>query len=142
MTCARLAIVRTVICALAALALAAPARGQSNYQYRIDATNTPAPIEAGSFAMGTARSHSGHTIAATSRYLLRDGKPWLPVMAEFHFARYPHEQWDDALLAIKAGGVTVVSSYVFWVQHEEVEGQFDWTGQRDLRAFVERCAAH
>jgi len=23
--------------------------------------------------------------------------------------------------------------------HEEIEGQFDWTGQRDLRHFVELC---
>jgi beta-galactosidase len=40
---------------------------------------------------------------------------------------------------MKAGGVQVVSTYIFWIHHEEIEGQFDWTGQRDLRHFVELC---
>ena len=31
------------------------------------------------------------------------------------------------------------AGYVFWIHHEEVEGRFDWSGRRSLRAFVERC---
>lgn len=38
---------------------------------------------------------------------------------------------------MKAGGVETVSTYAFWLHHEEVEGEYDFTGQRDLRAFVE-----
>jgi hypothetical protein len=43
---------------------------------------------------------------------------------------------------MKAGGVTIVSTYVFWIHHEEVEGQFDWSGRRDLRRFVQLAGRH
>ena len=31
---------------------------------------------------------------------------------------------------MKAGGIDIVSTYVFWIHHEEIEGQFDWTERR------------
>ena len=84
-------------------------------------------------------SPAGHRISVDSRSLSLDGKPWLPVMGEFHFARYPEKYWQEELLKMKAGGVQVVATYIFWIHHEEIEGQFDWSGQRDLRHFVELC---
>jgi len=39
--------------------------------------------------MGAARRPDGQALAADSRSLLRNGQPWLPVMGEFHYARYP-----------------------------------------------------
>ena len=98
----------------------------------------PQPL---SFSAG-GRSPDGHTLSVNSHYLMRDGKPWFPVMGEFHFSRYPESQWEAEILKMKAGGIQVVSTYIFWIHHEEVEGQFDWTGQRDLHRFVELCAKH
>ena len=63
-------------------------------------------------------------------------------MGEFHYARYPASEWEREILKMKAGGVDIVATYVFWIHHEEVEGQFDWSGQRDLRRFVELCGRH
>jgi len=60
-------------------------------------------------------------------------------MGEFHFSRYPENEWRGELLKMKAGGVDIVATYVFWIHHEEIEGTFDWSGQRDLRRFVELC---
>jgi len=97
----------------------------------------PAPFDG-----GTAISPSGRLLGLNDRYLTLDGKPWLPVMGEFHFSRYPREQWEEELLKMKASGVNIVSTYVFWIHHEEVQGQFDWTGQRDLRAFAKLCSRH
>ncbi|HEY3706695.1 MAG TPA: beta-galactosidase [Terracidiphilus sp.] len=91
---------------------------------------------------GTAKSPSGSTLAVNSRYLLRDGKPWLPVVGEFHFSRYPESLWEEEILKMKAAGINVVATYVFWIHHEEIEGQFDWQGRRDLRRFVQLCARH
>jgi hypothetical protein len=85
-------------------------------------------------------SPSGRQLSVNSRYLTLDGKPWLPVMGEFHYARFPEEYWQEELLKMKAGGVQVVATYIFWIHHEEIEGQFDWAGQRDLHRFVELCA--
>jgi len=78
----------------------------------------------------------GERIDANSQYLTRGGKPWTPVMGEFHFSRYAREGWYDELCKMKAGGITVVSVYAFWIHHEEIEGQFDFTGSKDLRSFV------
>ncbi|HEX6773220.1 MAG TPA: beta-galactosidase, partial [Acidobacteriaceae bacterium] len=89
---------------------------------------------------GTATNPSGRTIGVNSRYLLLDGKPWLPVMGEFHYSRVPESEWETELLKMKAAGVQIVSTYIFWIHQEEVQGQFDWTGQRDLRHFVQLCA--
>ena len=80
-------------------------------------------------------------IEATSRWLERAGRPFLPVMAEFHYPRCPPNDWAEEIAALKAGGITVVASYVFWLLHEEYRGCPDFTGQRDLRRFVQLCGA-
>ncbi|MDF2937559.1 MAG: glycoside hydrolase family 35 [Paenibacillaceae bacterium] len=80
--------------------------------------------------------------AVNTQYLLKDGAPWMPIMGEFHYSRYPEGQWEESIRKIIAGGVTVLSTYVFWIHHEEVQGEFDWSGQRNLRRFVELCAEH
>jgi beta-galactosidase len=101
------------------------------------------PVPASSLLpMGTATNPEGHSVTVNSLYLMRDGKPWLPVMGEFHFSRYPHEYWEEELLKMKAAGVQIVSTYIIWIHHEEVQGQFDWSGDRDLHEFVRLCGKH
>lgn len=90
--------------------------------------------------MGTSTSPTGHTLAVNSQYLTLDGKPWLPVMGEYHFARSPEKTWDDELRKMKAAGVDIVSSYVLWNYHEAEPGKFDWSGDRNLRQFVQSAA--
>lgn len=81
-------------------------------------------------------------IEVSSRYLTRGGRPWFPVSGEFHFSRYPAHQWEEELLKMKAGGITVVAAYVIWIHHEETEGRIRFDGDRDLRRFAELCARH
>ena len=76
----------------------------------IDARATPPAVETGFFRMGTATSPTGHTIGATSRYLTRDSRPWLPVMGEFHFARYPEQFWSEEIAKMKADGLQIVAA--------------------------------
>lgn len=102
------------------------------------ASAAPRPLP---FRLG-GTSPDGHTLSANQRYLTRDGLPWFPVMGEFHYSRYPASDWEQEILKMKAGGIQVISTYVFWIHHEEIEGQFDWSGQRDLRRFVQLCARH
>ena len=40
---------------------------------------------------------------------------------------------------MKAGGIDIVASCVIWIHHEEKQGEFDWSGQRSLRDFVQLC---
>ncbi|NUR71040.1 MAG: glycosyl hydrolase family 35 [Hamadaea sp.] len=82
----------------------------------------------------------GGRIAVTSRYLTRDGRPWLPATGEFHFSRYRRDRWREDLLKLRAGGLTGVSSYLFWLHHEETEGELSFAGDLDVRHFAELCA--
>ena len=100
---------------------------------------TPPPAETGYFKFGTATNPAGHKISLNSRSLLFDGQPVFPVMGEMHYSRVPQAEWRDELLKMKAGGVDIVATYVFWIHHEEIEGQFDWSGQRDLKKFLQTC---
>jgi beta-galactosidase len=92
--------------------------------------------------LGDNRTPDGRTLTVNSQYLMRDGTPWIPVMGEFHFTRYPEAYWEEEILKMKASGVQVVATYIIWIHHEEIEGQFDWTGRRDLRKFAQLCAKH
>ena len=76
----------------------------------------------------------------TANYLTRDGAPWLPVMGEFHFSRYPHRYWREELEKMKAGGVEIVSTYIFWNHHEEHPGLLRWDGDRDIHFFLRCCS--
>ena len=100
---------------------------------------SPASAWTNDFELGSSVNPGGHELSVDSRSLRLDGKPWLPVMGEFHYSRYPESEWRDELLKMKAGGIDIVATYIFWIHHEEVEGQFDWSGRRDLRRFVQLC---
>jgi beta-galactosidase len=99
----------------------------------------PQPPEAAGFNMGESRRPDGATLTLDSSNLRLNGKPWTPVMGEFHYSRYPANEWREELLKMKGGGVDIVATYVFWIHHEEVEGQFDWSERRSLRHFIELC---
>lgn len=74
----------------------------------------------------------------TPNYLTKNSQPWFPVMGEIHYSRYPEKYWSEAISKMKAGGVDVISTYVFWLHHEEIEGEYDFTGSRNLREFIKR----
>ena len=79
-------------------------------------------------------------IRVNSRFIEIDGKPVLPVMGEFHFSRYPCKSWETELLKMKACGINIISTYFFWIHHEEDEGIFNFGGDRDLKTFIEFCS--
>jgi beta-galactosidase len=107
--------------------------------YKIDITKVRTEVKRGHLDLG-GRSIKGDTIGVNSFYIERNGKPFIPVIGEFHFSRYPHQYWDEQLKKMKAGGITVVATYVFWNMHEFKEGKFDWTGDLNVRHFTELCA--
>lgn len=76
-------------------------------------------------------------ISVTSRWVERDGRPFIPVGGELHYSRVPREQWAASLERMRAGGVTVVTTYCIWNHHEQPDGSLSFEGRLDLRAFVE-----
>lgn len=113
---------------------------QAQTIYSIDASNTKSSeIKSGYFHMGTNTNAQGNSILVNNRYLTINGKPEIPVMGELQYSRMPKERWTDEILKMKAGGVNIIATYSFWNHHEEIEGQFDWSGNKDLRSFVKLC---
>lgn len=84
----------------------------------------------------------GEKIDVTSLYFERGGKPWVGVMGEYHFSRDNRENWEKELCKMKAGGIGIVATYLFWIYHEEIEDEFNFEGDNDVRAFVELCRKH
>ncbi|MBK8857993.1 MAG: beta-galactosidase [Opitutaceae bacterium] len=101
---------------------------------------TPLPSPAVTFKTGTIRAPDGSTLALDSRSLLLNGRRWTPVMGEFHYARYPAAKWRGELAKMKAGGIDIVATYVFWIHHEETEGAWNWSGDRNLHDFITAAA--
>ncbi|MEU4446981.1 beta-galactosidase [Actinosynnema sp. NPDC050801] len=99
----------------------------------------PSPPLVGHLPMGSAPGDA-RPVRVDSRALSRDERPWLPVMGEFHFSRFPESLWRRELSLMKAGGIDVVATYLFWNHHEEVRGQRRFDGNRDVRRFVRLCA--
>ncbi len=127
---------------LAGLFPATALRAEVGTPIRIDASGPVGDPGPAVYDEGSASSPTNGTLGINNRYLTLNGKPWLPTMGEFHFSRYPRDQWETEILKMKASGVNIVAAYVIWIHHEEIEGQSDWTGQRDLRAFAQICAKH
>ena len=73
------------------------------------------------------------------KYLMKNDKPWFPIMGEMHYSRYPNQYWEESIEKMKAGGVDVLSTYILWIHHEEIEGEYDFSGNKNLKAFVETC---
>lgn len=71
--------------------------------------------------------------------LMADGQRVVPAMGEVHYSRIPTDEWEAEIRKMKAGGITIIATYVFWNHIEEQEGVFRWDGQRNLRHFIEIC---
>lgn len=99
------------------------------------------PVHSEHLEMG-GTAPDGGTIDVNNFYITRNGKPVIPVMGEFHYSRYPAEQWEQEIMKMKAGGVNIIPSYIFWSIHEPNEGEWHWDGNRDLRRFIELCKKH
>ncbi len=81
----------------------------------------------------------GASVTWDAHSLLIDGHRVCPVMGEIHYSRVPADEWAAEVRKMREGGVTLIATYVFWNHIEELENQFDWSGQRDLRRFLEVC---
>ena len=75
-------------------------------------------------------------ITYNKKHYLKDGKPWFPIMGEYQYSRQNKDFWKDGIAKMKACGVDVVASYVFWLHHEEIEGEFKFDGNHSLRDFL------
>ncbi len=72
---------------------------------------------------------------------IRDGRPYQLISGAIHFQRIPRAYWKDRLQKARAMGLNTVETYVFWNLVELREGEFDFTGNNDIGAFVREAAS-
>ena len=89
-----------------------------------------------------AGQESGQSFKAGKETFLLNGEPFVVKAAELHYPRIPGEYWEHRIEMSKALGMNTICLYVFWNSHEQKEGEFDFSGQNDLRRFIELCRKH
>ncbi|MBO4673851.1 MAG: beta-galactosidase [Bacteroidaceae bacterium] len=104
-----------------------------------ETSNSSGDSRSNTFRFGTNVNPEGVKFEVDSRGFIIGGKHVLPVMGEIHYARVPEQEWRREIQKMRAGGITVIATYVFWIHHEEEEGQWNWNGNKNLRKFIEIC---
>jgi beta-galactosidase len=77
-----------------------------------------------------------HTFIIQGDQFLLDGKPFKVLSGELHYARIPREYWHARLKMARAMGLNTIATYVFWNVHEPSPGQYNFSGNADLVAFI------
>lgn len=108
-------------------------------KYEVDVTGPGKSVIEGNLKLGGTNSRN-ESIKVNNFYFLVNDKPFIPVTGEFHYSRYPNKYWEESIRKMKAGGINIIATYVFWIIHEEHEGIFNWKGDKNLREFIELCA--
>ena len=75
------------------------------------------------------------TFEAGNGTFLLNGKPFIVKAAEIHYPRIPRPYWEHRIKMCKALGMNTVCIYIFWNFHEQREGHFDFTGDKDVAEF-------
>ncbi|NWT11615.1 BGAL galactosidase, partial [Vireo altiloquus] len=71
---------------------------------------------------------------------LKDGVPFRYISGSIHYARVPRPAWRDRLLKMYMSGLSAVQVYIPWNYHETLPGVYDFTGNRDVEAFLDLTA--
>ncbi len=66
---------------------------------------------------------------------LLNGKGFVIRAGEVHAARIPTEYWRHRLKMVKTMGCNTVCAYLFWNQHEQEKGRFDFTGSANAAEY-------
>lgn len=98
-------------------------------------SGSPRRVTAGDFHYGNIESRYG----VNTQYFTRDGEPYMVIAGEMHFSRTPHARWRETILKMRDCGINTVATYVFWNYHEENKGIFDFSGNKDIAAFLRIC---
>ncbi|MEM1446443.1 MAG: beta-galactosidase [Planctomycetota bacterium] len=76
-------------------------------------------------------------ISYDKQAFLVGGRRVFLVSGALHYLRIPRELWRDRIRAAKQAGLNCIETYVFWNAHEQAPGEFDFSGDRNLRRFIE-----
>ncbi|MBK4348643.1 beta-galactosidase [Lacisediminihabitans changchengi] len=104
-----------------------------NPSYRVQLRDDRPPLTQPAMSNDVDR-HS--RVRLTSRWMEINGRPAIPVAGELHFSRVQRERWEEELRLLVASGITMVSTYMFWIHHEPERGQISFEDNLDVAAFL------
>lgn len=91
---------------------------------------------------GTSTAAFANTpITIEGAHFIRAGKPHQIISGSMDFQRIPRAYWQDRLQKARAMGLNAITTYVFWNLVELRPGQFDFSGDNDVAAFVRMAQA-
>ncbi len=70
-----------------------------------------------------------------------DGKPFQILSGSMHYARVPRSCWQDRFRKARALGLNTICTYSFWNAHEPRPGEWDFSGNLDVRSFIQMAAS-
>lgn len=82
------------------------------------------------------------TFEAGKGTFLLNGDSMVVKAAEIHYPRIPEPYWEQRIESCKALGMNTICLYVFWNLHEQEEGKFDFTGNKDIAKFCRLAQKH
>ena len=81
-----------------------------------------------------------HTVQLTAQGILLDGEPQALLCSSLFYFRIPRESWEARMDALLLCGYNSIDVYFPWNYHEQSPGQWEFTGQRDVEAFLQLAA--
>lgn len=84
---------------------------------------------------------SGRNVTYDGRSLIVDGQHKILFSGSIHYPRSTPEMWPSLIAKAKQGGIDVIQTYVFWNQHEPHQGQYDFSGNKDIVRFMKEVQA-
>lgn len=70
---------------------------------------------------------------------IKDGKPIKIISGAVHYFRNMPDTWSDIFKKMKAMGCNCVETYCVWNMHEKHKGEYDFTGNLDIAAFIKEA---
>jgi beta-galactosidase len=83
-----------------------------------------------------AAPQAAHHLTAGDTSFLLDGQPLQIIAGEMHYPRIPRAYWQHRMRMARAMGLNTITTYVFWNLHEPRPGEFDFSGNNDVAAFI------
>ncbi|MDX2146178.1 MAG: beta-galactosidase [Planctomycetota bacterium] len=77
------------------------------------------------------------SVTYDGRSFMVDGRRIWLMSGTVAYSRVPKDQWLDRIHAAKLAGLNAIDTPVFWNRHEPRPGRFDFSGDADIRHFVQ-----
>lgn len=80
-----------------------------------------------------------HSVRVHRNGIELDGKPFYLLSGCVHYFRWPRAEWRPLLEQARWAGLNTIDTVIPWNRHEPQPGEFDFSEEADLGAFLDLC---